>query len=455
MGLATPFGEFITAGVKSSLGSFSNTTDKALNGGSGNGSSSTEETEGEETNSPEVLQIEPGLYEAGAIALLEAGNEEQAASMIKTPWSEPVSSGAIVVNNGTVSVGDISSDDMYAKNEYGFYYGLRYDYYDYGFVFFEDGSFECYEEGEMASALPAGSAVYEVGIIDMSAVAWGILTVSSDGFKLVDEWGESEFTLKFQLNGDLIMPSDDNMTAVSEYGFSGQTSLTGVILSDGISSIGKCAFDSCPSLTNIEIPTSVTSIGSFAFFSCTNLETVTFGENSQLTTIDEFAFQYCENLKNIEIPASVTTLTFDIFSECANSTNIVVDTNNTNYQSADGVLFSKDMTNLIIYPMDKTDSSYSIPESVTTIGAFAFKLCTNLMSIEISESVTTIDSSAFVCCENLASITIQSDTLVTYGAWMFDGCFALTAIYVPADLVDDYQAASGWSDFASIIQAIQ
>ena len=143
-----------------------------------------------------------------------------------------------------------------------------------------------------------------------------------------------------------------------------------------VTSIGDGAFDRCTGLTSITIPNSVTSIGNEAF-------------------------QNCRSLTSITIPDSVTSIGYDPFKSCNKLNQINVDTANTVYSSMNGVLFSKDKTELIRYPAGKVDISYAIPDGVTRIDYRAFFQCGSLTSITIPNSVTSIGLDAFCRCDNL------------------------------------------------------
>lgn len=99
-------------------------------------------------------------------------------------------------------------------------------------------------------------------------------------------------------------------------------------------------------------------------------------------------------------------------------------------------------------------TSVTIPEGVRTIGMYAFLSCNALTGAEIPATVLEIDDSAFAGCSSLASITVLATTPPILGSDPFDSSVESFAIYVPAESVDTYKAASGWSSFASIIQAI-
>ena len=171
----------------------------------------------------------------------------------------------------------------------------------------------------------------------------------------------------------------------------------------------------------------VTTIGSYAFYKCSNLTSVTIGDS--VTIIGDYAFEYCRALTSITIPDSVTTIGDSAFSDCSNLMSIIVDENNEAYQSVDGNLYSKDGTVLIAYAIGKADTSFVIPDSVTTIGDCAFCRCTNLASITIPDSVTTIGNYAFSGCSNLTSVTIP-DSVTTIGSAAFYYCPNLTSVTI-------------------------
>ena len=99
-------------------------------------------------------------------------------------------------------------------------------------------------------------------------------------------------------------------------------------------------------------------------------------------------------------------------------------------------------------------TSVTIPNSVTSIRDSAFYDCTSLASVTISNSVTSIGSNVFYYCISLTSVTVEATNPPALGNSTFYGTNANLVIYVPATSVDAYKAASGWSSYASKIQAI-
>ncbi|MBQ6863673.1 MAG: leucine-rich repeat protein, partial [Clostridia bacterium] len=114
-----------------------------------------------------------------------------------------------------------------------------------------------------------------------------------------------------------------------------------------------------------------------------------------VTSIGKHAFSDCTSLASVTIPDSVTSIGEYAFCDCDSLTDITVDADNTAYCSEDGVLFNKSKTELIQYPVGNARTSYTIPDSVTSIGVAAFADCTSLTSVTIPDSVTSIGDWAF------------------------------------------------------------
>ena len=241
----------------------------------------------------------------------------------------------------------------------------------------------------------------------------------------------------------------EGVEKIGAIAFYGCTGLTSVTIPDSVASIEEGAFGICNGLTSVTIPDSVTNIGASAFAECTGLTSVTIGNG--VTTIGDDAFRKCTGLTNVTIPDSVTGIGSDafsdctgltsvtipdsveflgsgVFSRCISLTSITVDKNNENYSSRDGVLFNKDQTTLIQYPAGNQRDTYIIPDSVKSIGEYAFSGCTGLTSITIPDSVTSIGIDAFDGCTGLTSITIP-DSVTNIGGAAFYGCKGLTDVY--------------------------
>lgn len=177
------------------------------------------------------------------------------------------------------------------------------------------------------------------------------------------------------------------------------------------------------------------------------------GEKYDVVEIGTEGFEHCSDLSSVTIPNSVTYIGNDAFFDCSNLTDINVESANSKYSSENGVLFNKDKTTIICYPAGKTDTIYTIPNTVTSIGdeAFgecdklttviisnsvtsigreAFRECTGLTSIIIPNSITSIGDAAFFFCSGLTTITI-SNSVTSIGSEAFVACSSLTSITIP------------------------
>lgn len=134
------------------------------------------------------------------------------------------------------------------------------------------------------------------------------------------------------------------------------------------------------------------------------LSNVWFAPDEAFTTNDDFFFE----AKTIEIPESVTTIDESWFTGCKGLTDIKVDKNNAVFCDIDGVLFSKDKTELLYFPHGKKETKYKIPEGTVDIGYGAFTLCKVLTDIIIPYGVRHIGSLVFSGCSSMKSIEIPN-----------------------------------------------
>ena len=299
------------------------------------------------------------------------------------------------------------------------------------------------------------------------------------------------------------------ITAIGEDAFNGYSNFTTITLPDRLKSIGDSAFSGCTGLTSITLPDSVTSIGRRAFSGCTSLTSITLPDS--LESIGDFAFNGCTSLTSIDLPESLTDVDSSAFYGCSKLTEIRVAEGNTNFAVVDGVLFNANKTTLISYPAGKTGTSYIVPDTVTSIGDFAFNGA-GLTSITLPANLEAVSYSTFDGCSKLAEITVAEEStnftavdgvlfdkektkLVLYPAgktdmtytvpetvksiesYAFNDCSQLTSltllseqppklgsyalyntkdslqILVPYGAVETYKAADGWKNHADQINA--
>lgn len=255
----------------------------------------------------------------------------------------------------------------------------------------------------------------------------GTLTISGHG--------EMPYYDGVPWNSDLIqnIVITDGITSIGNGAFLHCSSLTSITIPDSVTSIGMNAFDETPwydaqpdgliyinrvlyeykgeipDETSIDIKPGTVSISNGAFYGCSSLTSITIPNS--VTSIGSDTFSSCSSLTSITIPDSVTSISAWAFRNCSSLTKIVVDNNNPEYSSDEfGILFNKDKTELIQAP--RTIRNYVIPNSVTSIGMFAFSGCSSLTDITIPDGVKDILNFAFEDCRSLTSITIPDSVRI-------------------------------------------
>jgi hypothetical protein len=233
---------------------------------------------------------------------------------------------------------------------------------------------------------------------------------------------------------NLIM--EGNVNLIGTGAFSGCTNLPGVAIPNSVTNIGASAFNNCAHLSNVIIPGNVGSVGPNAFSSCVGLTNLTIGNG--VASIGANAFSGCPRLTSASIPQSVISIGAAPFYGCTGLTAITVDASNPSYSSVDGILFDKNRTTLIQWP-DARGGSYSVPNSVTNIGAGAFESCGILTNVTIDADVTRISNSAFSGCTNLTAVYFDGNAPApASGVFAADPRFTKAiAYYLPG--------TSGWA----------
>ena len=299
---------------------------------------------------------------------------------------------------------------------------------------------------------------------------------------------------------ELTLPN--SLTEIGKYAFRGCSGLTELILPNSVRSIGDCAFYGCSGLTELILPNSVTSIGNYAFSDCSGLEKITVDRGNKrydswgncnsiidtetntlivgcknsvipnsVTSIGDGAFRGCRGLTELTLPNSVTSIgdcafygctgltelilpnsvssIGDIaFTYCSGLEKITVESGNSCYDSRDNCnsIIDTEFNTLIVGCKNSV-----IPNSVTSIGYYAFYGCSGLTELTLPDSVASIGDGAFICCSDLSKITSLAEIPPVCGSGVFDRVNKTNCeLIVPIVSVTAYKQAEVWNEFSNI-----
>lgn len=201
---------------------------------------------------------------------------------------------------------------------------------------------------------------------------------------------------------------------------------------NGVATIKDSSFIAC----NLEIlicSDSVTNIELYSIYASKDLKSVILGKNTR--RIGDHAFANCVSLETIEIPQSLSYIDENAFADCNNLKSINVSEKNSTFSSLDGNVYNKDFTTLILYAKGKEDTTFTIPNSVTTIGNRAFLGCVNLTKVILPNSLLVVDEFAFFSCDNLTEIDIP-DSVKHVKRDAFYGCENLSSVHMGKGILE-------------------
>ena len=244
-----------------------------------------------------------------------------------------------------------------------------------------------------------------------------------------------------RIYGDIVIPN--TVTSIGEGAFEECDGITSVKLPDDILSIPKNTFKKCYSLTSVISSDDLFEIGNSAFYDCESLLNISIGSGtlkirdsafykcqalggtidlSAVSTLENNAFDYCTNVEEFILPKAAFNST--AFSECYKLKKFSYPDGVTEtdfyYIDEYGVLYSSDKKTLLNYPAKLKLSRYEIPKVVTKIEAYAFYKAGNLGFVNIPDSVTTIGNYAFAWTS--LETFYAPNSVTTFGEYMLSRC---------------------------------
>ena len=269
-----------------------------------------------------------------------------------------------------------------------------------------------------------------VGAKAYAGYAYDIAVQNADGvtiyYKYINDATELEVTFegRYDNTNEIFNDYKGNVVIPDEVTYMNRTRK--------VTSIGSYAFYKRSGLTSVTIPNSVTSIGESAFEDCTGLTSVTIGNN--VKSIERSAFKGCNKLEKVIVSdiAAWCSIKFDMENYDSNPLYYAKHLYSDENIEIKDLRIPNSVTSIGNYAFYYCSglTSVAIPNSVTSIGHCAFYYCSGLTSVTIGNSVTAIGAYAFRDCTGLTSITIPN-SVTSIGSYAFDYCTGLTSVIIP------------------------
>ena len=281
----------------------------------------------------------------------------------------------------------------------------------------------------------------------------------SDGLKSIGNSAFSSCGLK-----EVELP--DGLKSIGDSAFAYCDSLTEMHIPDSVEKLGNDMFTCCDSLRTVNIPRLIEEIPESMFYGCGQLRSCSIPETvrsigkrafsdsgitrlelpSGIKSIGYGAFGDCKNLSTITIPDSLEVIEGSSFAGCSSLEEIRVSEGNSCLKVLDGVLFSADGRTIVLYPRNRKQTEFEIPEGTEVIGPYAFESSRFLEKVILPQSLTDIGEYAFYNCEKLTELN-SVGKLNYIGVSAFSLCPGLAEEMLPdaETNYDDYWRSKGYN----------
>lgn len=275
-------------------------------------------------------------------------------------------------------------------------------------------------------------------------------------------WGTSQNSITITgyqgPGGSVIVPAQINGLPVTEIGtaaFFGNTNLTQITLPDGIRDIENFAFHGCSNLKEVDLGQTLKKLDYGLFAGCVSLKELSIPDSvqyvsEQFSGHETLAFSDCRALRQVHLGRGLTEVRrgwAEFFATCPNLTAVSVADDHPAYRSIGGVLFSRDMTELVFIPRGQS-GRYEVPASVVSLGFQSMRDCDNLEEVVLPEGLVSVGDMAFLRCTRLRHLALPN-SVTRLGEYAFSGCTGLVQFSIPSQVT--YIGAAAFSDCYKLI----
>ena len=261
--------------------------------------------------------------------------------------------------------------------------------------------------------------------------AAGIPFFGMGGFNLIFNNVTADAATKYTTDNFIYTVSGGKATIIGYDGIPLIVTIPSSLEDYSVTAIGEGAFSGKAALLSLSLSDTVETIDDQAFYNCISLRTLSLGGG--VRSIGELAFAKCSNLTSVTIPKSVSALGDGAFAFCSSLVGFTVAAANSSFASTGNILFNSSKTSLLAYPASRDGDKFTVPQTVRTIGCYAFSGASKLSEVVLQSNVTSINAYAFAG-SSVKTIDMTESTLATVGSYAFEGCTKFSTVTFPGSV---------------------